>query len=35
VFEVFVDGHLVFSKHQTDRFPEPGEVAALIRRMRD
>jgi len=31
VFEVTVDGKLVFSKKQLRRFPEPGEVAKLVR----
>jgi selT/selW/selH-like putative selenoprotein len=26
VFEVELDGDLIFSKKQTGRFPEPGEV---------
>lgn len=30
VFDVVVDGRLIFSKHQTGRFPEPGEIAGLI-----
>jgi selT/selW/selH-like putative selenoprotein len=31
VFDVEVDGRLVFSKHQQERFPEPGEITALLR----
>jgi len=31
VFDVVVDGRRVFSKHETGRFPEPGEVVELIR----
>jgi selT/selW/selH-like putative selenoprotein len=31
VFDVEVDGRLVFSKHSRQRFPEPGEVVGLIR----
>jgi len=31
VFEVVVDGRLVFSKKALGRFPEPGEVQRLIR----
>jgi selenoprotein W-related protein len=31
VFDVVVDGKKVFSKHETGRFPEPGEVLALLR----
>ncbi len=30
VFDVVVDGRLVFSKSVTGRFPEPGEVPGLI-----
>ena len=30
VFDVTVDGKLVYSKHQTGRFPDPGEVLGLI-----
>ncbi len=31
VFEVRVDGSLVFSKKALERFPEDGEVLRLIR----
>lgn len=31
VFEVLVDGELVFSKLATGRFPARGEVAALVK----
>ncbi|MCK5738508.1 Rdx family protein [bacterium] len=31
VFNVTVDGELIFSKHKVWRFPEPGELASLIR----
>lgn len=27
IFDVIVDGELVFSKFKSGRFPEPGEVA--------
>jgi selenoprotein W-related protein len=30
VFEVTVDGNLVFSKRSLGRFPEPGEVIELL-----
>lgn len=30
VFDVVVDGRLIFSKHEIGRFPEPGEIAGLI-----
>ena len=33
VFEVTVDGVLVFSKRQLGRFPDAGEVAAAIRKL--
>lgn len=31
IFDVRVDGKLVYSKHKTHKFPEPGEVPRLIR----
>ena len=30
IFNVEVDGKLVYSKHETKRFPLPGEVGDLI-----
>ena len=30
-FDVLADGRLVFSKAETRRFPEPGEVLAALR----
>ena len=30
VFDVRVDGELVFSKYEAGRFPDPGEVEAAI-----
>ena len=30
-FEVTVDGKLVYSKLETGRFPEPGEVVKIIK----
>jgi len=30
VFDVRVDGALVFSKHREGRFPEPGEIVRRI-----
>jgi len=30
VFDVVVDGKLVYSKRETGRFPEPGEVPRLL-----
>ena len=32
IFDVVVDGELVFSKHAEGRFPEPDEVIAAIER---
>ena len=32
IFDVKVDGELVFSKHRVGRFPEDGEVPKAIRR---
>ena len=31
VFNVVVDGQLVFSKHETGRFPEKGEIVDTLR----
>ena len=31
VFEVTLDGALIFSKRALDRFPEDGEIEKLIR----
>jgi selenoprotein W-related protein len=33
VFDVRVDGELVYSKHQTGRHAEPGEVLEIFRRI--
>jgi selenoprotein W-related protein len=30
VFDVVVDGKLVYSKHQTGRFPDPEEILAKL-----
>ncbi len=30
VFDVVADGRKVYSKHQTGRFPEAGEVVGLL-----
>ena len=30
VFDVVVDGQKVYSKHQTGRFPLPGEVTRIL-----
>ena len=30
VFEVFLNGNLIFSKKQEGRFPEPGEVEHML-----
>jgi selT/selW/selH-like putative selenoprotein len=32
IFDVVVDGKMVFSKHAVGRFPEAGEVTKLLRR---
>lgn len=32
IFDVVVDGKQVFSKHETGRFPEPGEVVKMLRK---
>lgn len=31
IFDVVRDGELVYSKYETGRFPEPGEVTGIIR----
>ncbi|HBW84480.1 MAG TPA: hypothetical protein DEF79_10625 [Gammaproteobacteria bacterium] len=31
VFDVTFDGRTVFSKAMTNRFPEPGEIADLLK----
>jgi selenoprotein W-related protein len=31
VFDVEADGERIFSKHETGRFPEDGEVLAALR----
>jgi len=30
IFEVVLDGRTIYSKHETGRFPEPGEVLERI-----
>jgi len=30
IFDVVVDGKVVFSKFKTGRFPHPGEIAGMI-----
>ena len=30
IFDVKVDGTLIYSKHATGRFPEPGEIRANV-----
>lgn len=34
VFDVTVDGKLIYSKHQTGRFPDEGEVVELAEKLR-
>ncbi len=31
VFDVTLDGKLLFSKHKQGRFPEPGEILSVLR----
>jgi selT/selW/selH-like putative selenoprotein len=31
IFDVELDGRLIYSKYDTHRFPNPGEVEQLIR----
>lgn len=30
IFDVVVDGDMIFSKHEAGRFPEPDEILAKI-----
>jgi selT/selW/selH-like putative selenoprotein len=32
IFDVYVDNERVFSKHDEQRFPEPGEVVRRVKR---
>jgi selT/selW/selH-like putative selenoprotein len=32
IFDVYIDDQRVFSKHEEQRFPEPGEVVRRIKR---
>jgi len=32
VFDVSVDGKLIFSKKSVGRFPEPGEIVGLLQK---
>jgi selenoprotein W-related protein len=32
VFEVTVDGKVIFSKKSVGRFPEPGEIVGMLQR---
>ena len=31
IFDVIVDGKLVFSKRETGRFPDPGEIVGRLK----
>ena len=31
VFDVLIDGNLVFSKSEVDRFPEPNEISNILK----
>ena len=31
IFDVRVNGRLIYPKYQTGRFPKPGEVTALLK----
>jgi predicted Rdx family selenoprotein len=35
VFDVRADGKVIYSKNITDRFPNPGEVTALLRKVKN
>lgn len=30
IFDIKIDGNLIYSKAETHRFPDPGEVSSLI-----
>ena len=30
IFDVVVEGDLIFSKHQVGRFPKPGELTKML-----
>ena len=34
IFDVKIDGMLIYSKHETGRFPEDEEVLGIIRALR-
>ena len=31
VYEIIADGRLIFAKSEARRFPEPGEIVALLK----
>jgi predicted Rdx family selenoprotein len=31
IFDVIVDGDMIFSKHASERFPESGEILSKLR----
>ena len=33
IFDVVVEGDMIFSKHESGRFPEPDEILAKIRNL--
>ena len=30
IFDVVLDGRVIYSKFEVDRFPKPGEIASLL-----
>jgi|TARA_B100001971_G_C17898503_1_gene386763 selT/selW/selH-like putative selenoprotein len=30
IFDILLDGDLIYSKSESGRFPEPGEIAAMF-----
>jgi len=34
IFDVVADGHLIYSKYETGRFPEPNEVTTILNQSR-
>ena len=33
IYDVVVDGEMIFSKHRAGRFPDAGEIASSLRAM--
>lgn len=33
IYEITVDGRMIFSKFKSKRFPDPGEIVSLIKKL--